>query len=370
MPVKSIAELKKKFERGDQPTAEDFVDLIDSFLHAGLGNFPDPLPAVSGKNLKDIVETLPNPLPALDGRNLTNIQPSEWITVLTAPSFADATSFVLLGDLTHEFPVGRRLRLKINGTYHITEVVSSSVAGGNPPITTVVVLNPMPSSALTEVAVALLRPANAGGTMPPGEFTTGDAKLTFKTVADPGWILVDDGSIGSADSGATTRANADTEALFTLFWNNMSETWCPVQDSDGNPVARGASAAADFAANRRLLIPRSLGRAIAIAGAGAGLTPRALGEYLGEEMHELTGAETGPHVHTMQSAGTHTHNLVMSMGSGTGEVVTRSVDVTPSPMGGFVSSAGAHTHTIDSAGDGQPHNNMQPSFFMNVMIKL
>lgn len=99
-------------------------------------------------------------------------------------------------------------------------------------------------------------------------FSTGDAKLTFKTTADAGWVLSNDGTIGSATSGATTRANADTEALYTLLWNNITDQWCPVYDSGGAKVARGANAAADFAANRRLRLSRTLGRAIAVAGLG------------------------------------------------------------------------------------------------------
>jgi len=41
-------------------------------------------------------------------------------------------------------------------------------------------------------------------------FTTGDAKLTLKTVADIGWIMMDDGTIGSATSGAPSVATTST----------------------------------------------------------------------------------------------------------------------------------------------------------------
>ena len=51
-------------------------------------------------------------------------------------------------------------------------------------------------------------------------FSTGDIKFTIKTAADVGWVLLTDaGTIGNASSGAT-RANADTEELFELLWNN------------------------------------------------------------------------------------------------------------------------------------------------------
>ena len=98
--------------------------------------------------------------------------------------------------------------------------------------------------------------------------STGDCVFTFKTVPDPGWILVDDGSVGGPASGATTRANNDTFDLFALFWAPPYTTICRMLNSSGSPVARGASAAADFAANRRIVIPKMLGRALAAGGTG------------------------------------------------------------------------------------------------------
>src|SRR5262245_60407416 len=49
-------------------------------------------------------------------------------------------------------------------------------------------------------------------------FKTGDAKVTLKKIAEPGWILLDDGTIGDAVSGASTRADNDCEAVFKLIW--------------------------------------------------------------------------------------------------------------------------------------------------------
>lgn len=91
-------------------------------------------------------------------------------------------------------------------------------------------------------------------------FTTGDIKWTYKIVADSGFVLLDDGSIGSAASGATTRANADTNFLFAVLWDNISDTFCPVSGG------RGANAAADFAANKNIRLPQVLGRTMGILG--------------------------------------------------------------------------------------------------------
>jgi microcystin-dependent protein len=67
--------------------------------------------------------------------------------------------------------------------------------------------------------------------------TTGDVRMTFKSVADEGWIMANDGSIGNSTSNATTRANADTEALFTLLYNNITSTQgLPCTITPGSPT--------------------------------------------------------------------------------------------------------------------------------------
>lgn len=95
-----------------------------------------------------------------------------------------------------------------------------------------------------------------------GGFRTGHALLTYDDTPDPGWVLANDTTIGNGSSGATGRANADTEALFTLLWNKIANQWAPVSGG------RGASAAADYAANKTLALSKTLGRAIAMRGTG------------------------------------------------------------------------------------------------------
>jgi len=134
--------------------------------------------------------------------------------------------------------------------------------------------------------------------------TTGDAKLTYKSTADVGWILANDGTIGDAGSGAT-RANLDTQALFTFFYNNFVDAVCPVQTSAGGAttrVAQGTAANAFSTAKCRMVIPKTLGRALIVGGSGAGLTSRTLGASDGFESTVLTTAMIPKHTHTWGSS--------------------------------------------------------------------
>ena len=91
---------------------------------------------------------------------------------------------------------------------------------------------------------------------------TGDIRTSINNFI-PGWVNMNDGTIGSVSSLATSRANIDTFQLFSQIWNGISNTWAPMTDNAGVATARGGSAAADFAANRRLTLPRALGRVFA-----------------------------------------------------------------------------------------------------------
>jgi len=89
-----------------------------------------------------------------------------------------------------------------------------------------------------------------------GGVQTGDVVWSFAT-AKAGFVFGSGQSIGSATSGATQRANADTQNLYTLLWNNCSNTVCPVVGG------RGATAAADFSANKALSVPDMRGTTVA-----------------------------------------------------------------------------------------------------------
>ena len=84
---------------------------------------------------------------------------------------------------------------------------------------------------------------------------TGQIALWYGTGVQSGFVRANGRSIGSSISSATERANADTQALYSFLWS-----------ADPNLAVsggRGASAAADWAANKNLALPDYRGRAIA-----------------------------------------------------------------------------------------------------------
>lgn len=74
-------------------------------------------------------------------------------------------------------------------------------------------------------------------------FQTGDPLWVPRSGTRAGWVRMNARTIGSSTSGASERANADTQALYEFIWNNCADTECPVSGG------RGGSASADFDAN-------------------------------------------------------------------------------------------------------------------------
>jgi hypothetical protein len=76
--------------------------------------------------------------------------------------------------------------------------------------------------------------------------STGMMMFAHTTSAVTGFVRLNAKTIGSATSGATERANLDTQALFLYLWPDTTLTVS---------AGRGASAAADWAANKQLTLP-------------------------------------------------------------------------------------------------------------------
>lgn len=170
---------------------------------------------------------------------------------------------------------------------------------------------------------------------------TGDLKPSFAVVAENGWIRMNDDTIGNPASGATAEASTEVKALFELLWNNIVDEFAPVSGG------RGATATADFNANKTLRFPLINGRAAAGAGQGATLTNRVLGSVTGKEEVILSIAEMPSHTHVFQSGGQDTRE------GGSQPTATQSP-----------------TANTEATGGGAAHENMQPTTFMNWYIKL
>lgn len=109
------------------------------------------------------------------------------------------------------------------------------------------------------------------------------------SAAPAGYIKANGGTIGSAASGATTRANADTYALFVHYWAQYDDGMRQIQTSAGVTSARGASAAADWAAGKRMAVLDMRGEWARGWDDGRGVdTGRALGSWANGEVKAHT----------------------------------------------------------------------------------
>ena len=93
----------------------------------------------------------------------------------------------------------------------------------------------------------------------------GAVQAFARSTAPAGWLAANSNTIGSASSGAN-NASADYSALFTVLWDNWTNTALPIMTRAGLASTRGADAATDFAANKRLPLPDL--RGIFVRGSG------------------------------------------------------------------------------------------------------
>lgn len=197
-----------------------------------------------------------------------------------------------------------------------------------------------------------------GGSVDPSSVaSSGDVKFRPTSEILTGWVKLNGLTIGSATSGATGRANNDTQNLFVYLWTNCPDAHCPVIGG------RGGTALADFQANKQLTLldwrartpvglddmgASAAGRLLAsnvTSGGGDGVTtPNATG---GEANHTLVVAEMPSHAHTITDP-THTHSV-------SGTTGTESAAHTHSGSGTTSGQSADHTHLV-SAVAGQAAN--------------
>lgn len=184
---------------------------------------------------------------------------------------------------------------------------------------------------------------------------TGAIRTTMSTTADPGWVLMNDGTIGNASSNATTRANIDTFPLYNVIWNATSAnpTFAQLKNSAGTNIVRGATSIADFTANNQLSLTKSLGRALSNIGvpSSGGSTNHAIGDANGAQTYTLLSS-----------------NLPTAF---TGTISSTNTTLTTGPIPIAVLSGGGTTpvnYTV--SGGGNAFGIVQPTQYQNFQIKL
>ena len=204
-----------------------------------------------------------------------------------------------------------------------------------------------------------------GGSVDPNALLgTGDVKWRYGTGALAGFVRLAARTIGSASSGATERANADTQTLFEFLWN-----------ADANLTVsggRGSTSAADWAANKTIALPdmrlrvpgglADMGNTAASLAAGVPIsagTATELGRIIGAQTHTLTAAQMAAHNHTatVNDPG-HTHTVGLGLTGTAGAGGSGFFAVAGSSNTGSATT-GISVDVDNSTGGGGAHNNIQ-----------
>lgn len=223
----------------------------------------------------------------------------------------------------------------------------------------------LPANNLSDVSDPEQSLINLGGRVP-----TGVCWPLLIGTAPSGWLLCSGLTIGSAGSGGTARANDDTQDLFEALWADYTDALLPIYTSAGAGSTRGANAAADWAANKRISLPDLRGRGLfgkddmggsaanRITTAGSGIDGDTLGTTGGAQNVTLTTNEMPAHDHSIAG----NTGDVGGSGAFTARPYFSTTGTTPP-------NPTANPPT-GSSGSGNAHNNMPPGFVCNWIIKL
>lgn len=151
---------------------------------------------------------------------------------------------------------------------------------------------------LTADGILVVGASSGAGAAPSVDATTvlatGDVKAKYGTGSLTGFVRLNGRTIGSASSGATERANTDTQTLFEYLWTADSA----LSVSGG----RGASANADWLSNKTITLPDGRGRVLAaLDDMGNSAASRLTATYFGTSAIVL-GAVGGGESRTMLTA--------------------------------------------------------------------
>lgn len=286
---------------------------------------------------------------------------ASWIDLgLSGLTYVNGTQFRLSDDQTAQFHVNRRIRA--TGTTPFTIYGTITASSYSSPNTTITVSWDSGSMDNTLSAVALGVEANLkpipyeGIKIPSAKIPTSDLAFSFEppvgammmwpdTSSPDGWLAITDATIGNASSGAD-NADDGYEDLFTHLWNKYSDTYCAVSSG------RGASAAADWSANKTINLPYDYYAARTIVHIGQGET--AEGDTTGTE--RTAGQIGGYETHTLTEAQLASHRHGVKLYEGPPDFTY----LRPSRYSSGSYAGKDAYNSIDEAGSDDPHNNMPP----------
>lgn len=189
--------------------------------------------------------------------------------------------------------------LNINGlgAKAVTRPGSVALVAGDMPTFAEVGYNGTTFEILNSRRVASADSATTATTTTSPKYQTGAIIPSISTEVPAGTVAMDGGTIGDASSGGTSRANADAADLFAVLWNGSTNAVLPIQNSSGAATTRGASAAADFAAHKRLPVPTLVDGQALLAAVSSTVMTATVGTVLN-------------HTHGVTDPG-HTHDQVV-----------------------------------------------------------
>lgn len=193
-------------------------------------------------------------------------------------------------------------------------------------------------------------------------FQPGDVKLISLTAVPAGWLLF---------NGQTVL-----RATYADLW-----TAAQVEIANGNPLYNTGNGTTTFG------LADCRGQAVIMAGQGALLTNRPLGQSVGEEGHVLASGELPAHTHSVGTDSVwHRHDPTAKPYFVVADLNVTGVQVALGSSGQYAAAAGGnsgtftidsltdipnqgHTHAVTGGGSGQSHNNMQPSRAFSLLVK-
>lgn len=185
---------------------------------------------------------------------------------------------------------------------------------------------------------------------------TGDIIFSPKTGTRTGFVRCNARTIGSAASGATERANADTSDLYAFLWNNFADGICAVV------TGRGGSAAADFAANKAITLLDGRGGGIRGVDDMGNTAASALGLATFTTGSATTGGSiAGANTHQLTTAQLASHTHVATVGG-------QSADHTHTGTSGNASQG--HTHSGTTGNESAPHGHFVPEALSTVVTSV